>query len=412
MKPNPCQPFRSAAAVPCVLLVMAVAFCSPPPNVLAQAVPDRMNYQGILLTGQGIPITVPTDVEFRIWDSPTLTETNGLKWGRMFRVTPDTNGVFNVVLSQEGAPLSGAPDVNLAGVFTGTGSDSRYLELTVVGSTAIRPRQRFVASPYAFLAYDLTPRQDFTVGGVLTAGGAANVGSLNTPGAVTATTMTVRGAGSVGTLTATGAVTAASFVGSGAGLTEINTNNLVQQIVEALCPPGTIVAFAGTNIPSGWLLCDGRGLAQSAYPRLFSAISTNWGSTNLAASFNLPDLRGMFLRGVNGTRLDGAGPNLFDADANSRTNWTRGNLGNAVGSVQLDALQNLTGTVGSFDNYAAIKGTTDGAFYRNYNVGKLGGIGSGANDQYDEVKLDASKVARTSTETRPRNAYVNYIIKY
>jgi hypothetical protein len=111
-----------------------------------------MNYQGILLNGQGAPITNATDVDFRIWDSPASTETSGLRWGRRFRITPDTNGAFNVVLSQEGALVSGAPDVSLPGVFTSAGSDSRYLELTVADSTAIRPRQRFVAAPYTFLA--------------------------------------------------------------------------------------------------------------------------------------------------------------------------------------------------------------------------------------------------------------------
>ena len=208
------------------------------PSLLAQAVPDRMNYQGVLLQGDGTPVpAVPADVEFRIYDTPTAP--TGLQWGRMFRVTPDINGLFNVVLSGDGSRLTGAPDVTLASVFGSTGSDSRYLELTVVGSTPIRPRQRFVASPYAFLAHDVTAaRQNFEVANVLTAQ-AANVGAL-----------TVNGAASVGST-----VTASNFVGYGT------------------IPIGGIIMWSGTTVPPGWALCDG---------------STNNGVVT-------PDLRGRFV---------------------------------------------------------------------------------------------------------------------
>jgi microcystin-dependent protein len=247
MKPNQHQTSRPAAAEARILLIVTLAFClGALPSLLAQSVPEQINYQGILLTGQGQPITAPTDVEFRIWDSATLTDVSGLKWGRLYRITPDTNGAFNVVLSQDtGIASSGAPDVSLYSVFTGVGSDSRYLELTVVGSTAIRPRQRFVASPYSLLAHDLTPRQDFAIGGVLTVSGAANVNSLSTPGAVTA--------GST--------VTASNFVGYGT------------------IPIGGIIMWSGaTNqIPAGWALCDGGTHAGRVTPDLRDRFVTGAG---------------------------------------------------------------------------------------------------------------------------------------
>jgi microcystin-dependent protein len=208
----------------------------------AQNVPERMNYQGLLLTGAGVPVTAPTAVEFRIWDSPT--NTSGLLWGRRFTVVPDANGVFNVVLSGDGALLSGAPDVSLSSVFTGTNGQARYVELTVAGATAIRPRQQFLAAPYAFLAYDVTAaRQNFSVTGVLTVSGTANLSSL-----------TVNAAGS---LLTPGSVTASNFVGYGT------------------IPIGGIILWSGsvTNVPAGWALCDG---------------TTNNGVVS-------PDLRGRFV---------------------------------------------------------------------------------------------------------------------
>lgn len=75
--------------------------------------------------------------------------------------------------------------------------------------------------------------------------------------------------------------------------------------VLALIRPGTILAFAGEtdNIPEaeGWMPCDGRPLPRLRYPKLFEAIGTMWGSHN-EDTFNLPDLRGQFLRGVDAGR--------------------------------------------------------------------------------------------------------------
>lgn len=60
----------------------------------------------------------------------------------------------------------------------------------------------------------------------------------------------------------------------------------------AYVPAGTIVAFAGTNIPDGWLPCNGGLVNRLLYPALFSAISTAWGAGDGTTNFNLPDLRG------------------------------------------------------------------------------------------------------------------------
>ena len=278
------------------------------PGVLAQSVPDRLNYQGILLQGDGNPVpAVPTDVEFRIWDQSVK---GTLLWGRTHRLTPDTNGAFNVVLMEGGSPITaGSPTyTSLTSVFTGTGSDERYLELTVTGSTAIRPRQRFVAAPYAFLAHDVTAaRQDFEVAGLLTVNGAANVGSLTANGAANVESLISSGSAVVGSLSTPGSVSAASFTGSGEGLSGINTNNLVQQVVDALCPPGTIVAYGGVNNPpSGWLFCNGTNVSRTAHARLFNVIGTAYGVGDDSTTFTVPDLRGRMVVGADSSEV------LFD----------------------------------------------------------------------------------------------------
>jgi microcystin-dependent protein len=83
----------------------------------------------------------------------------------------------------------------------------------------------------------------------------------------------------------------------------------------------------------GWLVCDGAPYTTTAYPDLFAAIGAAHGGGG--GSFNVPDLRDRFLRGVNGVAAFGS--HTVDPDAASRIAAnTGGATGNAVGSLQLD----------------------------------------------------------------------------
>lgn len=55
-------------------------------------------------------------------------------------------------------------------------------------------------------------------------------------------------------------------------------------------PVGTIAMFGADRDPEGWLRCDGRVLQRGAYPALFAAIGTTYGSTN-SGDFRIPDIR-------------------------------------------------------------------------------------------------------------------------
>lgn len=110
-----------------------------------------------------------------------------------------------------------------------------------------------------------------------------------------------------------------------------------------LFPAGVIVPFAGEveNIPSGWMLCDGSEVSRSGFPQLYNAIGVCWGIGDGSTTFNLPDLRGMFLRGVSGDS-----GNDVDAEGRIVLNDNGGNTGNHVGSYQSDAIRNITGVGG------------------------------------------------------------------
>jgi microcystin-dependent protein len=165
-----------------------------------------------------------------------------------------------------------------------------------------------------------------------------------------------------------------------------------------LVPSGSIVAYGSNTAPTGWLACDGSSVLRADYPALFAAIGTGYGAAD-GTHFNVPDFRGRFLRGVDGT----AGR---DPDKLTRTAMnTGGNTGNLPGSVQTDAFQ------GHFHGF------------NSYNTGKYGNGGNPgiqtniAADNQGTFSVGGATnngthgVPRETYETRPLNAYVAYIIK-
>lgn len=151
---------------------------------------------------------------------------------------------------------------------------------------------------------------------------------------------------------------------------------------------GSIQAFSGNGaIPSGYLLCDGAAISRTTYARLFNVVSTSFGYGDNSTTFNIPDFRGRFLRGVDET----AGR---DPDKATRTAMnTGGASGNNVGSVQ-------------------------GHMYESHRHSLTGGRGGdlGYPRRYDgngDLHTDMSPIGYNGgNETRPINAYVRFIIKY
>lgn len=175
-------------------------------------------------------------------------------------------------------------------------------------------------------------------------------------------------------------------------------------------PIGTIAAFGGTTVPDGWLLCDGQDISNVKYAKLREVIGTAWG-TNKA-----PDLRGVFLRGVNAGRTG----DFNDPDAGSRVANNGGNTGDKVGSFQDDGYKkhNHSGNTGegglhSHEWWYRLSSDEDG----NGNSSILWD---------DEIQQQDSPHVSTTldgnhkhvinndggNETRPANTAVNYIIKY
>jgi microcystin-dependent protein len=82
-----------------------------------------------------------------------------------------------------------------------------------------------------------------------------------------------------------------------------------------LLPPGAIMPFAMNSAPTGWLAANGAAVSRATYAALFSAIGTTYGAGDGGSTFNLPDLRGYFVRG-SGTNTDGTASGAFGAKQN------------------------------------------------------------------------------------------------
>jgi microcystin-dependent protein len=72
-------------------------------------------------------------------------------------------------------------------------------------------------------------------------------------------------------------------------------NNIVSNIVipsSPLMPSGTVLDFAGSVAPVGFLLCDGSAVSRTTYNDLFAALGIVWGSGDGSTTFNLPNFNG------------------------------------------------------------------------------------------------------------------------
>lgn len=98
---------------------------------------------------------------------------------------------------------------------------------------------------------------------------------------------------------------------------------------------GMIVAGLTSNVPGGWLLCDGSTYPNEEYPALAALLGQTFGPGTGGPSFQLPDLRSQFVRGLDFTS-GGQPPTGRDPDVASRTPMVPGTTasGPSIGSLQ------------------------------------------------------------------------------
>lgn len=143
-------------------------------------------------------------------------------------------------------------------------------------------------------------------------------------------------------------------------------------------PAGMVSFFANSTTPKGWLKCDGSAVSRTAYSDLFAAIGTTYGAGDTVNTFNVPDLRGEFIRG-------------WDDAKGTDT-------GRAIATSQADAYKSHRHSISGYVNQTTFLYSGGGG---------NSGIGQ-------PLKATDSTVVQLSggTETRPRNIAMLACIKY
>jgi microcystin-dependent protein/sporulation protein YlmC with PRC-barrel domain len=154
----------------------------------------------------------------------------------------------------------------------------------------------------------------------------------------------------------------------------IDGSKLATAAQQALVPAGAVMAFAMNSAPSGWLAADGSNVNRTTYASLFSAIGTTYGAGDGSTTFDLPDLRGYFVRG-SGTNSDATAAGTF-------------------GAKQADDLKSHLHT---------------------HEPGAAAGAASGGSFTAQRTDLLTTAINTSSTggtETRPKNIAMLYCIKF
>lgn len=176
--------------------------------------------------------------------------------------------------------------------------------------------------------------------------------------------------------------------------------SLLRSLGDIFAPTGSVVAMATRIVPDGYLECNGNTVSRTTYSRLFSVIGTTFGAGDGVSTFNLPDLRGQFVRG-------------YDSGANI-------DQSRQFGSKQGDTIRNITAS--AFYGYDADIATraptsyTSGAFKYSEisqadNTNKLSVVTTPSAINWYPLTFDASLSVPTSTENRPKNVALVYMIK-
>jgi microcystin-dependent protein len=141
---------------------------------------------------------------------------------------------------------------------------------------------------------------------------------------------------------------------------------------------GTVLPFAGSTAPEGWLLCFGQAVSRTGYEHLFQKIGTTFGAGDGSTTFNLPDMRGRVAAGKD---------DMGGAAANRLTNSGTGNPG-VNGST--------LGGVGGIDRLSLTQAQMPSHIHSAYNQGN-GNITNSGGTTYTTTQGNSNTTSTSVT---------------
>jgi microcystin-dependent protein len=167
--------------------------------------------------------------------------------------------------------------------------------------------------------------------------------------------------------------------------------------------PGMVAAFARTTAPTGWLACDGSAVSRTTYAALFAAISTTYGVGDGSTTFNLPDCRGVFMRGAGSQTISGIVHT--GTQGTTQNDQVQGHYHSVSDPGHTHNLQFASATGGSTYMYYT------GQAFSSPGVTYAGGVSNTTGVTVTAQSSDGSNgTPRTGSQTRPANITLLYCI--
>lgn len=200
-------------------------------------------------------------------------------------------------------------------------------------------------------------------------------------------------------------IKAGGIVASNIQSASIDATRFTSTVQAQLLPSGVILPYVANTAPTGFLECDGSAISRATYASLFAVIGTNYGQGDNSTTFNVPDMRGYFMRGWD----HGAG---HDTNAGRRPITTGGATGDNIGSFQVSS-NSVTGIALTDPGHNHTNHTwTNSGVNGGHPFGTNSGTEQGASPATDGNTLNTTGITLSGqTETVPKNVNVMYIIK-
>lgn len=163
----------------------------------------------------------------------------------------------------------------------------------------------------------------------------------------------------------------------------------LQSVLDVICPPGMFGFFHATDVPEGWLLCNGATVSRTTYSRLFAKIGTKYGAGDGSTTFTLPNLDGRVLQGTTNT----------------------GNVGNYLEA----SLPNITGGFGTLGwNNGDTHGFSNGVFGQTRDSDCTSDPGRGSASGICDYDLNASRASSiySGSNLQPKSLQCLACIKF
>ena len=207
------------------------------------------------------------------------------------------------------------------------------------------------------------------------------------------------------------ALTLPSSITNGGFLQTDGSGNLSFSIIEGV-PSGAVFCLAVASVPTGYLECNGNAVSRTTYAALFAIIGTQYGSGNGSSTFNIPDLRGEFIRGFDNGRGVDSGRSIASSQGSQNAQHNHSASATSTAGAHSHALNYQrkqvedTGTAFVTD-IRREGGDGDGGsttFTNNTNSGFM-------NNATVSVSTSVSIGNQGGGEARPRSIAMMYIIK-